>query len=602
MLAVLRGDLSRLGAFFDANIFHPAPLALGYSEHFIAQAIQVLPVYAATGNPILCYNLLFLSTFVVSGLGTYLLARELTGSGAAGLTAGLLFALAPYRLAHGAELEVLSAQWMPLALYGLRRYFASAERPRRARLTALVVASGSLVALSLSSVYYLAYFAPVAVAYVIWETAARKAWRAWRVWAPAAAACGLAVALSLPAAVPYAAVRHAQPPAVARGEVLRHSADVYSYATAAPTQPVWGGVMRAFPKAGVELFPGTVPLLLAAIALAGTAARAWRDAPRGGERRHRAVIAGVAAALAGIHLAAIVAALLYRQVLFEIAFFDVSISDVDRLLLQAAALVGVALALSPRARHAAAALARGPGVFAAGGLAAAWLSLGPVPQALGRPVELVAPYELLAGTIPGVSLLRAPSRFAMIAALMLAVLGGYGAAALGRSRAGRLAAIAIALAFLVETVSPPFPMNGAGRTSEYNLPEGRVYRPGRAPAVYRAVAGLPPDAVIAELPIGDRALDLRAMFYSTAHWRPLVNGAGHAEPAHYDYVVVALSDVPRHPNAALEALRVTGATHVIVHEAAYPGAAGAATAAALSSEGAFEVFRDGQDVLLELAP
>jgi len=69
----LTGDLSRLAAFFDANVFHPAPRALAYSEHLIPQAIQILPVYLITGNPILCYNLLFLSTFVLSGLGMYLL-------------------------------------------------------------------------------------------------------------------------------------------------------------------------------------------------------------------------------------------------------------------------------------------------------------------------------------------------------------------------------------------------------------------------------------------------------------------------------------------------------------------------------------------------
>ena len=69
ILAILGGDLSRLASFFDANVFHPAPLTLAYSEHLIPQALQILPVYLVSGNPILCYNLLFLSTFVLSGLG-----------------------------------------------------------------------------------------------------------------------------------------------------------------------------------------------------------------------------------------------------------------------------------------------------------------------------------------------------------------------------------------------------------------------------------------------------------------------------------------------------------------------------------------------------
>ena len=42
LLAILGGDLSRLSTFFDANIFHPVPLALAYSEHFLAQAVQIV--------------------------------------------------------------------------------------------------------------------------------------------------------------------------------------------------------------------------------------------------------------------------------------------------------------------------------------------------------------------------------------------------------------------------------------------------------------------------------------------------------------------------------------------------------------------------------
>src|SRR5690348_16181625 len=42
---------------FNAPIFHPAPLALAYSEHLTPQALAVWPVLAATGNIVLAYNL-----------------------------------------------------------------------------------------------------------------------------------------------------------------------------------------------------------------------------------------------------------------------------------------------------------------------------------------------------------------------------------------------------------------------------------------------------------------------------------------------------------------------------------------------------------------
>src|SRR5215813_4486525 len=88
--AILGGDARRLLTFFDANIFHPAPLSLAYSEHLVPQALQIFPGYILTKNPILCYNLLFLSTFALSGLGMYLLVRELTGTTLAAFVGGVL--------------------------------------------------------------------------------------------------------------------------------------------------------------------------------------------------------------------------------------------------------------------------------------------------------------------------------------------------------------------------------------------------------------------------------------------------------------------------------------------------------------------------------
>src|SRR5262252_8531720 len=111
--AILGGHWSHLRHFFDANIFYPAPLTLAYSEHLIPEALQIFPIYALTGNQILCYNLLFLSTFALSGLGMFLFARELTGNAAAAFVAGLAYAFAPYRFSNLSHLQVLSSAWMP---------------------------------------------------------------------------------------------------------------------------------------------------------------------------------------------------------------------------------------------------------------------------------------------------------------------------------------------------------------------------------------------------------------------------------------------------------------------------------------------------------
>ena len=84
MAASANGD----SGWWSANIFAPHPLSLAYSEHFLPQAIQAFPIYAATKNPILCYNLLFLSTFALAGLGVEL-AGDLQRKGYVGRTIGL---------------------------------------------------------------------------------------------------------------------------------------------------------------------------------------------------------------------------------------------------------------------------------------------------------------------------------------------------------------------------------------------------------------------------------------------------------------------------------------------------------------------------------
>src|SRR5688500_6860371 len=88
--SVLTGAMS-VRDVSNANIFHPDPLALGFSEHLFAQVMQILPLYYLTGNLILCYNLLFLSTFALSGLGMYLLVRDITENDLAAFFAGLVY-------------------------------------------------------------------------------------------------------------------------------------------------------------------------------------------------------------------------------------------------------------------------------------------------------------------------------------------------------------------------------------------------------------------------------------------------------------------------------------------------------------------------------
>ena len=176
LLDALRGDFASLARIYDANIFYPQKLTLAYSELLLTQTLQALPVYVATGNLILAYNLVFLATFVLSGVGAFLLVRQLTGDWRAGFAAGLVYAFLPWRFGQMPHMQVLSAQWMPFTLYGFARYFDTRNTK------ALAWAGVALVANNLSNGYFLLFFAPVVPAYALWEMARRGWLRDLRTW------------------------------------------------------------------------------------------------------------------------------------------------------------------------------------------------------------------------------------------------------------------------------------------------------------------------------------------------------------------------------------------------------------------------------------
>ena len=600
ILAILGGDLSRIRTFFDANIFHPAPLTLAYSEHLFPQALQVLPIYVVSGNPILCYNLLFLSTIVLSGLGTFVFVRALTGNAWAAFVAGILFAFAPYRIGQATHVQVLSAQWMPFVLYGIHRYFESR------RLRPLLWAAVALVVQNLSCGYYLLFFAPFAAAYAVWEAWARGAARQRVVWAHLLTAGMVVAALTGPFLLPYLDVHQRFGTIRTRTEVVRLSADVYSYATAFPEQPLWGDVVQAFPKPEGELFPGFAALFLALVGVFFRLKPQATDIKQGGVplqalpwRRHATSLLLV---LGVLHVVLALTTMLERRVVADLGVFTLRMSDVNQLLLRAGVAFALALAVSSGARARFLAYLRARGFFVAALVIAAWLSLGPTPQSYGRPLDLIGPYGWLYDYVPGFSGLRVPARFGMIVALMLAVLGGLGAAQLARRRAGRWATAALAAMFLLEGTRVPFVVNGMTPPVGYVAPAPRLMRPARAPRLYHAIATLPDTAVLAELPLGQPDFDLRAVYYSTVHWRKIVNGYSGFSPPHYGTLAAALGGIPRRPDTAMDALAALGATHVLVHEGAYLGNEGVETSDVLRRRGAVELDREGSDVLLELRP
>jgi hypothetical protein len=128
--------------------------------------------------------------------------------------------------------------------------------------------------------------------------------------------------------------------------------------------------------------------------------------------------------------------------------------------------------------------------------------------------------------------------------------------------------VGLAVFFLAESTAAPIPINVTS-ADRLLAPPARVYPAAEAPGVYRFLDTLPPGAVILEFPFGDTSWELRHVYYSTAHWRPLVNGYSGGFPESYLRLRAHLDDPRRAPADAWEALAASTATHVVLHEDAY---------------------------------
>ena len=551
-------------AFWNGNIFHPEPYTLALSEHMFAQALQVAPVYALTGNVILCYNLVFLSTFVISAIGAYLLVRDLTGDWRAGLIAGLAYGFLPYRISQIPHVQIMSSQWMPLALWGLHRFIA------RQSTRGLAGGTAALVLQNLSCGYYLLYFAPFVPLFAVHQLWLAKRLRDPRAWAGLAAAGVVTLVLTLPFLLPYLEVQRRYAFERPLGEVLAFSANVWSYGTAAETIHLWGRLLRLYPHGEGETFLGVTAVVLAIAAIAGLIADARRDAaatPR--LRGWRGGLAVAVAIVATAQAFAFLSTVVVGGFIVKLGGLTIRASTPVRLLAQTMIAAAAWLAISPRAREIARRVLVTPATFYAGlFVLAVWLSLGPAPSAGAERVSGMGLYALLYDHVPGFTGVRVPARYAMIAGLFLSVLAGFGAARLGR-RTWAPAALALAgVLIIADGAAMPLAMNHTWGVNEAT-PPARVFPAASAPRVYQRVAALPAGSAIAEFPFGDSAWEIRYVYYAAAHGKPILNGYSGAFPPAYLRRVAALRRFGTDGDTAWHALVDAGTTHVVVHVPAF---------------------------------
>jgi hypothetical protein len=136
---------------FDANIFYPERLTLGYSEAMIVQGVMAMPILSAGGSPVLAYNLVLIAGMALTGWAYFLLVHHWTGHTAAGYVAGSLAAFNSFVLIRLAHVQTQHVEFTALTLFALDRLIAD----RRVRDSLLLGAGFALQ--GLTSVYLLVF-------------------------------------------------------------------------------------------------------------------------------------------------------------------------------------------------------------------------------------------------------------------------------------------------------------------------------------------------------------------------------------------------------------------------------------------------------------
>ena len=245
---------------FDANIFHPEPNTLAYSDHLIVQSLMGAPLAWLGGSPVLVHNIVLIAGYALTGWTSALVVARWTGSRAAGVLSGSLLAFNAFSLTRLPQIQDLHFQFFPLVLLALDRVLITA------RLRDALALAGWYVLQSLTGTYLMVF---TAISIVAATLARPRDWIGDRfaAVAPKLVVAGIVAVVALtPFLLPYFTVSREVGLNRSLEETARYSAVFTDYLAAAGrihfdtwSQRFWQGD---------GLFPGLTALALAIVALA----------------------------------------------------------------------------------------------------------------------------------------------------------------------------------------------------------------------------------------------------------------------------------------------------------------------------------------------
>jgi len=240
----------------NTNCFYPRRNTLAYFHHMLGLAPVSVPLLVVLRNPVLVYNVMLLSSFVLCGYAAALLLHSMTGSWLGGIFAGVVFAFSSFRMGRVQHLQYLAADpWWAFGVLGVHGFLT--HRNWRWGLFAFF---SFLVAMGANS-YYALFGSAVLSVFVC--ACAALAWCGGR---RAALVCGTIALLACVAVlqVPYLRLRKEMGLKRREADVVEGSADLTDYLAPAPGNKLYGS--RLFRRSSWDggLFPGFLAIIFAA--------------------------------------------------------------------------------------------------------------------------------------------------------------------------------------------------------------------------------------------------------------------------------------------------------------------------------------------------
>jgi F5/8 type C domain-containing protein len=510
-------------AWWNPPHFFPSDGVIAFTESLIGISPVASPIYRASGNALLSYNLSLFLTFPLSAMAAYLIVRFLTKSDSAAFLAGLSFGFSPYRVVALPHLQTLATFGVGFALLGMHGYIQSRRWPW------LMVFGLGWLQQSFANGYYILYAGVMLGLWLLYFCSPRAQWKPGVVLALTWIVFSLPL---IPMLLGFRAVHERYGLHRTYFEIQYFSALTRSWFETHDDVWLWH---RVFPSGKDNMFPGSTAVALSAVAAVWLLIRRETDASRSRQR-----LRGWLAAGCGIGALAITVNLVFGRIETTVAGLPFKMTDISRAVV-VLLVCGIPLIwLTPRTR--AAVERRSPLLFyVAATLVIAMLSCGPELLAGDEVIWKPTPYGWLMA-LPGFNEVRVPTQFKMIDILCLAVAAGL-SFEIVRPRA-RLAATLLWLLLAAGLLLDGWPSRSPMVTP---------------PDLWTSVEPADRREPILELPIG--LVDYDATFRAASHGRHTFNGASGYDPPHYTALKEGLE---AHDPAVLGAIASLGPYDIVV--------------------------------------